>query len=128
MNQLIADTATWPAGPRLALFFFLPAAMVLQLLRLLADVPLYIEYHVTTVLRARLTTAAPPIVGDVAAAISTAGRTARDATKIVLILGLLVAVISIAVANGQDNRFLVSMGDLIDQFWNNVLRRAGIPA
>jgi len=106
-------------------FFFLPAALVLQFLKLVAEVPLYIEYQITTVLRARWTVAAPPVIGDIAAVIAAAGRSTKHATRIVLLLALVLAMVSIAVSNGQDNRFLVSIADLVNQFWSAVLRRTG---
>lgn len=132
MKQLIVDTATWPAGARLAVFFFVPTVVVLQLLRLLADLPLYLEYHVTTALRSRFGVAAPPIVGDIGAVIAAAGRTTRTATKIVLGLALVVAIVSIGGVNvaksGDQNQALKSFSELIDHWWTTVSARAGVGA
>jgi hypothetical protein len=128
MKQLIAETATWPPGARLALFFFLPAAVALQVLRLLAEVPLYLEYQLTTTLRSYFKIATPPIVGDIGAAISAAGKTTGTATKIVIVFGLVVAAVSIAATNTQDNQALVSLGEFIGRWWSSFSVRADLPA
>ncbi len=110
----------------MVVFYYVPAAVVLQLIGVVAEIPLYIEYRLTTVLRARRTVSAPAVVGEIAAAIAVARKATSKATKILVVLAAVVAGISIAAANGDGSGFLSSCARIIDGWWRSVSSRAGV--
>jgi hypothetical protein len=128
MRQLIAATVAWPSGARLALFFCLPAAIAVKAIGFLAEIPLYLEYRLTTTLRSHWGVPAPPAVGEIASAIAAARLAGRRAFWILLVAAVIVAWISDAAAHQHGNHFLQVCGNLIDRGWLLVMHRAGIGA
>jgi hypothetical protein len=128
MRQLMAATAAWPSGARLALFFCLPAVIAVNAIGFLAEIPLYLEYRLTTTLRSHWSVPAPPALGEIASAIAAARPAGRRASWILLVAAVLVAWISGAAAHPQGNHFLQVCGNLIDHGWILVVHRAGIGA
>ncbi len=122
------NSLTWPPGLRLAVFFYLPAFGVLQLVWLVAEVPLYVEYRVTTYRRLRGEEPLPEAVGDIAAMVALARPAAGLAALILLGLTITVAFVSVvAYFAPADAGFLQSCQDVIDSWWRAVARRADVP-
>jgi hypothetical protein len=128
MRQLINATAAWPSGARLALFFCLPAVIAVRAIGFLAEIPLYLEYRLTTTLRSHWGVPSPPALGEIASAIAATRPAGRRASWILIVAAVLLAWISGAAAHQQGNHFLQVCGHLIDQGWLLVVHRAGIGA
>ena len=128
MRDMMYNSLSWPPGLRLAVFFYLPAFGVLLLVWLVAEVPLYVEYRVTTYRRLRGEEPLPEVVGDVAAMVALARPAARLAAMILLGLMVTVAFLSIAAYSAnQDAGFLHSCQNVIDGWWRAVAHRANVP-
>jgi hypothetical protein len=126
MKQFIIDTASWPTGARLALFFYLPGILIVQVIGILAEIPLYLEYRLTTLLRTRHRIPAPDLLGSVAAGIASFRPAIRTATWTIVLLAVAVVTLSAMATHDHHSQFLHSAENVINRWWHVVTTHAGV--